>query len=91
MVMKKTEVTTEYTLDGHGLVELLVNDLAIPNGIRGTLQVNMPTYFSIEIDEEGGITLFRPPDGSNLNEETPEVVDLSTRRVTIRTTEIAHE
>lgn len=86
--MRHTTTITKYELDGHTLIESIINELKVPNGIRGTFCVNLPSSYIIEVDEEGRISLFRHPECDG---QEPEPFDLSIPQVFIETTEIEHD
>lgn len=86
--MRHTTTTTMYELDGHTLMELIINELKVPNRIRGTFNVNFPSSYIIKVDEEGEISLFHHPERDG---QEPEPFDLSIPQVFIETTEIEHD
>jgi len=86
--MKTVETRIKYTLDGHQLVELIVNHLKVPNGVCGDFHIDFMSSKLLRIDEEGGISLFYHPESEG---EDSELFDLSKARVFIETTEIERE
>ncbi len=80
--MKTVETKTHYSLTTLDVIMMIRDQLELPYGMRGTFNLSFPHSCTLEIDDEGNISMSRRQEGEEVS------VNLDQTQLVIETIEV---